>query len=120
MTNGTFFLSLSSLLSQSTLTSAKMIVCPELVDGDSEELQVPLPEDLFVHLSDSHDVIVDLLQRLPTMFANSKNVETAFGPALSGICAVQHRVHTCPPSSESLPGLVDQVMTAGDQIHFVV
>eukprot|EP00668_Euglena_longa_P001484 GGOE01001763.1.p1 GENE.GGOE01001763.1~~GGOE01001763.1.p1 ORF type:complete len:1011 (+),score=170.21 GGOE01001763.1:68-3034(+) len=69
---------------KSSLPQAKMVVSPELSDGDTTDIQVPLPDDLFVNLHESEAVVSDLLKRLPTMFANSKNVETAFGPALCG------------------------------------
>eukprot|EP00667_Euglena_gracilis_P001269 EG_transcript_1269 len=69
---------------KSSLPQAKMIISPELSDGDTSEVQVPLPDDLFVNLHESESVVSDLLKRLPTIFASSKNVETAFGPALCG------------------------------------
>jgi protein transport protein SEC24 len=62
-----------------------MVVSPELsAEADVSDLPLPLPDDLFVPLHDSEEIVLDLLKRLPTMFSHSKDVETAFGPALSG------------------------------------
>jgi protein transport protein SEC24 len=77
---------------RSTLQSAKMIVAPDLVadvvaikdDSALEAVELPaLAEDLIVSVRDSYHLLVPLFERLPTMFAGSKNVECAFGPALT-------------------------------------
>eukprot|EP01012_Entosiphon_sulcatum_P000662 TRINITY_DN10113_c0_g1_i1.p1 TRINITY_DN10113_c0_g1~~TRINITY_DN10113_c0_g1_i1.p1 ORF type:complete len:1008 (-),score=117.50 TRINITY_DN10113_c0_g1_i1:166-3153(-) len=74
---------------KSTLTTAKMIVMPELTFAggtrkeDVDDIAIPLPDDLVVTLQDSMTVIEDLLERLPTMFQRNENVEVAYGPALS-------------------------------------
>eukprot|EP01006_Ploeotia_vitrea_P000817 TRINITY_DN103701_c0_g1_i1.p1 TRINITY_DN103701_c0_g1~~TRINITY_DN103701_c0_g1_i1.p1 ORF type:complete len:951 (+),score=97.02 TRINITY_DN103701_c0_g1_i1:109-2853(+) len=72
---------------KSTLSQAKMMVCPELtqkiIKGENlEDVTLPLPDDLFANLKDSLPIITDLLQRLPRMFQKTQNVEVAFGPAL--------------------------------------
>lgn len=47
-----------------------------------EEPFLPLPDDLLVNLSESRPLVDQLLDSLPSMFANSTCPESALGPAL--------------------------------------
>eukprot|EP01060_Flectonema_neradi_P037772 TRINITY_DN770_c0_g1_i1.p1 TRINITY_DN770_c0_g1~~TRINITY_DN770_c0_g1_i1.p1 ORF type:complete len:1410 (+),score=304.88 TRINITY_DN770_c0_g1_i1:395-4231(+) len=78
---------------RSTLAEAKMMVLPELsTDEDScrftDDMKLPgvwlpaLTEDLLVPLSDSQHLIMDLLDKIPVMFSQNQNPETATGPAI--------------------------------------
>jgi len=77
---------------RSGLSSPAMIVAPDLASdtaniiektGMQESLELPcLLEDLVVSLKDSFDLVVSLLEKLPTMFATNRNAEAAFGPAV--------------------------------------
>jgi len=57
--------------------SPKMFVVPEL-----DEVFLPLPEDLLVNLSEHRSTVVNIFERLPTMFAQTQSSEVALGPAL--------------------------------------
>lgn len=77
---------------RSGLNAPKMIVAPDLVKDvvainehavlDPVELPA-LSEDLIVPLRDSHQLIVQLLEKLPDLFAKNSAVQCAFGPALT-------------------------------------
>lgn len=62
---------------KSSLTQPQMMVVADL-----DDMFLPLPDDLFVNLSDSRHVVDAFLDGLPTMFQDNTNVESAFGPAL--------------------------------------
>ncbi|KAL9231495.1 hypothetical protein vseg_006720 [Gypsophila vaccaria] len=62
---------------KSTLTQPQMMVV-----SDVDDVFVPLPDDLLVNLSESRHVVESFLDSLPSMFQDSSNVESAFGPAL--------------------------------------
>ena len=77
---------------RSSFSAPKMIVAPDLVfdtpqindQNNLEPVELPaLAEDLVVSVQDSYDLIKMLIEKLPTMFANTSNVESAFGPALN-------------------------------------
>lgn len=53
-----------------------------MVISDLDDIFIPLPDDLLVNLSESRDVVEAFLDSLPSMFQDSMNVESAFGPAL--------------------------------------
>lgn len=53
-----------------------------MVVSDLEDIFAPLPDDLLVNLSESRAVIDAFLDSLPSMFQETVNVESAFGPAL--------------------------------------
>jgi protein transport protein SEC24 len=74
-------------LVQSTLNAPQMLVVSEL-----EDLFLPLPEDLLVNLSESMDVVLALLDSLPSMFQNTKNVESCFGAAIDGAFRVMGHI----------------------------
>ena len=44
---------------------------------------LPMPEGLLVNLSERKELVVDLLQQLPAMFANSHDTKSALGAALT-------------------------------------
>jgi protein transport protein SEC24 len=57
-----------------------MIVCPDFADNF-----LPLPEDLVVTLSESKDLVINLLDNFSNYFQNStapKTHETCFVPAI--------------------------------------
>jgi len=72
---------------KSSLNAPQMLVVSEL-----EDLFLPLPEDLLVNLSESMDVVLSLLDSLPTMFQNTKNVESCFGAAIDGAFRVMGHI----------------------------
>lgn len=53
-----------------------------MVIADLEELFIPIPDELLVNLSESRDVIDALLDGLPSIHENTRNVESALGPAI--------------------------------------
>eukprot|EP00474_Spongospora_subterranea_P009216 CRZ09674.1 hypothetical protein [Spongospora subterranea] len=61
---------------RSTLSRPQMMVLPNL-----EDLFLPFPEDYLVDLDESRSLIEVLLQTLPSMHANTRNVESALGAA---------------------------------------
>ncbi|XP_065862540.1 protein transport protein SEC24 A-like [Euphorbia lathyris] len=62
---------------KSSLTQPQMMVVSDL-----DDIFVPLPDDLLVNLSESRNVVEAFLDSLPSMFQDSMNIESAFGPAL--------------------------------------
>ena len=77
---------------RSTLAAPRMIVAPDLVydvvavneNSVLDPVEFPaLSEDLIVPLKDSIGLVEQLMQRLPEMFANTKTVDSCFGPALT-------------------------------------
>ncbi|XP_074276585.1 protein transport protein SEC24 A-like isoform X1 [Silene latifolia] len=72
---------------KSTLTQPQMMVV-----SDVEDVFVPLPDDLLVNLSESRNVVESFLDSLPTMFEDTMNVESAFGPALKAAFMVMRQL----------------------------
>lgn len=46
--------------------------------SDGEPIYLPQPDDLLVNLSDSYDIVMNLLENLPNYHRNTKFVENAF------------------------------------------
>ncbi|KAL6066051.1 Protein transport protein Sec24B [Balamuthia mandrillaris] len=65
---------------KSSLTQPRMLVV-----SDIEDVFLPLPDDMLVNLKESREVVDSLLARLPSMHANTNNVESALGPALKAV-----------------------------------
>lgn len=62
-----------------------------LVVSDLEDLFLPLPDDILVQLSESQDSIINLLDLLPTIFADTKINESCLGSAVKGaFMAMKH------------------------------
>ncbi|XP_074285606.1 protein transport protein SEC24 A-like [Silene latifolia] len=68
---------------KSTLTQPQMMVM-----SDVDDVFLPLPDDLLVNLSESRIVVESFLDSLPSMFQDTTNVESAFGPALKAASMV--------------------------------
>eukprot|EP00040_Diaphanoeca_grandis_P034644 m.215931 g.215931 ORF g.215931 m.215931 type:complete len:998 (-) comp33197_c0_seq1:96-3089(-) len=62
---------------QDSLGKPQMMVVPDI-----EELFLPCPNDLVVNLEDSMDLVKQLLESLPTLFAKSQSVVSCLGEAL--------------------------------------
>ncbi|GAB4832920.1 Protein transport protein Sec24A [Ancistrocladus abbreviatus] len=72
---------------KSTLTQPQMMVV-----SDVEDTFVPLPDDLLVNLSESRRVVETFLDSLPSMFQDTMNEESAFGPALKAAFMVMNQL----------------------------
>lgn len=72
---------------KSTLSTPQMLCVPDL-----EELFMPLPDDLLANLSESRHVVDALLEALPNMFANTRKMECALGPALTAAYRVMGHI----------------------------
>lgn len=72
---------------KSSLTQPQMMVV-----SDVDDIFVPLPDDLRVNLSESRTVVESFLDSLPSMFQDSMNVESAFGPALKAAYMVMNQL----------------------------
>ncbi|GMH08942.1 hypothetical protein Nepgr_010782 [Nepenthes gracilis] len=72
---------------KSTLTQPQMMVV-----SDVDDVFVPLPDDLLVNLSESTRVVETFLDSLPSMFQDTMNVESAFGPALKAAFMVMNQL----------------------------
>ncbi|GMH28103.1 hypothetical protein Nepgr_029946 [Nepenthes gracilis] len=72
---------------KSTLTQPQMMVV-----SDVDDVFVPLPDDLLVNLSESRRVVETFLDSLPSMFQDTMNVESAFGPALKAAFMVMNKL----------------------------
>lgn len=72
---------------KSTLTQPQMMVV-----SDVDDIFVPLPDDLLVNLSESRAVAESFLDSLPSMFQDTMNVESAFGPALKAAFMVMSQL----------------------------
>ena len=72
---------------KSSLTSAQMHVVSDITD-----LFLPIPDDLLVNLPESLNVVEALLDSLPDMFANTRNVESAMGPAVEAAYKVMRHI----------------------------
>merc|ERR1719412_3122684 len=55
-----------------------------LVVSDLEDMFLPLPDDILVPLADSEAAILNLLDSLPQMFAETKVNESCMGSAVKG------------------------------------
>jgi len=53
-----------------------------MVVGDVENIFLPVSDDLLITVSEAKILVTTLLDRLPLMFANTKIVDSALGPAL--------------------------------------
>ncbi|KAL8130239.1 hypothetical protein V2J09_019394 [Rumex salicifolius] len=72
---------------ESSLSQPQMMVV-----SDVDDIFVPLPDDLLVNLADSRSVIDTFLDSLPSMFRDTMNVESAFGPALKAAFMVMNQL----------------------------
>uniref|UniRef100_A0A7S1B6V7 Protein transport protein SEC24 n=1 Tax=Corethron hystrix TaxID=216773 RepID=A0A7S1B6V7_9STRA len=63
-----------------------------LVVSDLANLFVPAPEDLFVNLADSRDVVHNFLDSLPDMFSKNQVRDSCLGPALKAAFTVSKQV----------------------------
>ncbi|KAK9683569.1 hypothetical protein RND81_10G150400 [Saponaria officinalis] len=72
---------------KSTLTQPQMMVV-----SDVDDVFIPLPDDLLVNLSESRNVVESFLDSLPSMFQDTTNVESAFGPALQATFLVMRQL----------------------------
>jgi len=71
---------------RSGLSQPQMMVVPDI-----ENLFVPLCDDLLVSLKESRALVDNLLDKLPTMFTQTQQVESAFGSALkSAFNVIKH------------------------------
>lgn len=77
---------------RATLSAPRMMVSPDTVkdianvndDFRLEKVELPCPvADLVVSVKDSYNVLREVLESIPKMFANTKEVGCAFGPALA-------------------------------------
>jgi protein transport protein SEC24 len=53
-----------------------------MVVTDTENVFLPQPEDFLVNLSESYDLVINLLDNLPNFFVNTKDQESCFIAAL--------------------------------------
>lgn len=53
-----------------------------MVITDSENVFMPQPDDLLVNLTDSYDLVINLLDNLPMYFSKQKTAESCFIAAL--------------------------------------
>lgn len=72
---------------KASLASAQMLVVSDITD-----LFLPIPDELLVNLSDSRSVVEALLDSLPEMFSNTRNVESAMGPAVEAAYKVMRHI----------------------------
>eukprot|EP01105_Mastigella_eilhardi_P002054 TRINITY_DN1246_c3_g1_i1.p1 TRINITY_DN1246_c3_g1~~TRINITY_DN1246_c3_g1_i1.p1 ORF type:complete len:909 (-),score=246.17 TRINITY_DN1246_c3_g1_i1:29-2374(-) len=73
---------------KSSLSQPQMLTVPDL-----QNMLLPVPEDeLLVNLSESKQVVLQLLEKLPKMFAGSQQVGCAFGSAVQAAAQVTKRV----------------------------
>ncbi|KAK6911289.1 Zinc finger, Sec23/Sec24-type [Dillenia turbinata] len=79
--------SVRSGMLESSLNQPQMMVVSDL-----EDIFVPLPDDLLVNLSESRNVVDAFLDSLPSMFQNTANVESSFGPALKAAFLVMSQL----------------------------
>ena len=77
----------AGLAGEASLASAQMLVVSDITD-----LFLPIPDELLVNLSDSRSVVEALLDSLPEMFANTRNVESAMGPAVEAAYKVMRHI----------------------------
>lgn len=60
-----------------TMSQPQMMVCP-----DPNDSFLPIPEDLLVNLSESNTIVSQLLDVLPDMFKNNREINTSLGSAI--------------------------------------
>jgi len=72
---------------KSSLSQPQMLTVPDLA-----ELFLPLPDDLLVNLTDCRHVVDALLDALPTMFASTRKLDCALGPALVAANRIQSHI----------------------------
>ena len=94
-----------------------MVVAPDLVLDvsavnensllDPVELPV-LADDLIVATKDSYHLLIQLFQKLPSMFTGTKTVESAFGPALTACISL------LTPCGGKIIASVSSLPTVGD------
>ena len=53
-----------------------------LVVSDIDPMYLPQPDDLLVNLTDSYDLVINLLDTLPSFFAKSQVIDNCFVAAL--------------------------------------
>lgn len=71
---------------KSTLSQPQMLVVTDVND-----VFLPMPSDLLVNLTDSRKLIEQLLDKLPTMFEQTLNIDTAYGAAVDAAArALKH------------------------------
>ncbi|KAI4340024.1 hypothetical protein MLD38_024901 [Melastoma candidum] len=63
-----------------------------MVVSDLDDVFIPLPDDLLVNLSESRSVVESFLDSLASMFQDTVNVESAFGPALTAAYMVMSQL----------------------------
>ena len=63
-----------------------------IVVSEVDEVFLPLPDDLLVNLAERSDVVTNLFERLPHMFAQNQCTEVALGPALKAALQVSQHV----------------------------
>jgi len=63
-----------------------------LVVSDLEDLFLPLPDDMLVHVSESENAILTLLDSLPSIFGDTKVNESCLGSAVKGAFAAMKHV----------------------------
>ena len=77
---------------RATLSARGMVVSPDTVKDTAKvnddfrlgKVELPCPvADLVVSVKDSYNVLREVLESIPKMFANTKEVGCAFGPALA-------------------------------------
>ncbi|XP_078263390.1 protein transport protein Sec24B-like isoform X2 [Rhinoraja longicauda] len=62
---------------QEGLSQPQMLIVSEI-----EDIFIPTPDSLLVNLHESNELIKDLLEELPKMFAGTRETHSALGPAL--------------------------------------
>jgi protein transport protein SEC24 len=72
---------------KASLKTPQMLVVSEL-----DDLFLPIPDDLLVNLADSRKVVDAFLDALPSMFVNTRDVDTAMGPALMAAFKVMSNI----------------------------
>jgi len=72
---------------KATLSQPQMLTVPDLA-----ELFLPLPDDLLVNLADSKELVKQLLESMPTMFATTRKTDVCLGPALTSAYRVMSHI----------------------------
>jgi len=86
---------------RATLSTPVMLCVPDIAD-----VFLPLPEDLLVNLSESRGLVEHLLDSLPKMHTDARNVETCLGTALDAAFSIcQHIGGKMVVCQTSLPSL---------------
>jgi protein transport protein SEC24 len=53
-----------------------------LVVSDIDPMYLPQPDDLLVNLTDSYDLVINLLENMPQYFAKTQVIDNCFVAAL--------------------------------------